>query len=204
MRPSTACLARIFIGLTLSLILSLMSDPVSASSWDDLFFENQIRPVLVEKCLPCHSQKHAESGLRVDSLASLLEGGDSGPAINTTHPEQSLLLRAIAGDSDVSAMPPQAENRLRPDQIQDFKIWVADGAQWPRELSTLINTKLWSLDPPRKVSPSTHANSTGSQHPIDRLIGARVDTLGRIFVQRRQANSFASSYLRPNRPSPIP
>ena len=47
------------------------------------FFEKRVRPVLVEHCYKCHSDKTKEpkGGLRVDSRAALLEGGDSGTAL---------------------------------------------------------------------------------------------------------------------------
>ena len=39
------------------------------------FFENKIRPLLAENCYECHGREEQESGLRVDSLAGLFEGG---------------------------------------------------------------------------------------------------------------------------------
>ncbi|MHC5540251.1 c-type cytochrome domain-containing protein, partial [Singulisphaera rosea] len=42
------------------------------------FFEKQIRPVLVERCQSCHGPEKQKGGLRLDSRAALLAGGDSG------------------------------------------------------------------------------------------------------------------------------
>ena len=47
----------------------------------DDFFEAKIRPVLADACAKCHGAKRASGGLRVDTRAALLKGGDSGPAI---------------------------------------------------------------------------------------------------------------------------
>ena len=46
------------------------------------FFEKDVRPLLVERCYPCHSAgaKKIKGGLRLDSRAALLRGGDQGPA----------------------------------------------------------------------------------------------------------------------------
>ena len=45
------------------------------------FFEQHIRPTLVNECYECHSGQKQKNGLRVDSRAGLLKGGDSGPAL---------------------------------------------------------------------------------------------------------------------------
>ena len=90
-------------------VLLLTSSPARAvSPAADKFFEDKIRPMLVQHCYRCHSlqARKERGGLRVDSLASLLEGGDSGPAIVPGKPEESLLLKAIRHEDDL-AMPPK-------------------------------------------------------------------------------------------------
>ena len=47
------------------------------------FFEAQVRPLLVERCLECHGDKKQEAGLRLDSRAGWQIGGDRGPAVVT-------------------------------------------------------------------------------------------------------------------------
>lgn len=39
------------------------------------FFEKRIRPLLVARCFDCHGADQAESELRLDSRADMLEGG---------------------------------------------------------------------------------------------------------------------------------
>ena len=60
-------------------------------------FEQKIRPVLVKECYSCHSAdaKKVKEGLRLDSKAGLLDGGDSGPALVPGKPAESLLLDAL-------------------------------------------------------------------------------------------------------------
>src|ERR1700685_316804 len=45
------------------------------------FFERSVRPILVQRCQKCHGDKVQKGGLRLDSRADLLKGGDDGPAI---------------------------------------------------------------------------------------------------------------------------
>ena len=75
--------------------LSLARDGWSAPSRDQIaFFEQRIRPVLVDKCYRCHSTKanKAQGGLRLDSRKALRRGGNGGPPIVAGKPDQSLLL----------------------------------------------------------------------------------------------------------------
>ena len=44
-------------------------------------FEREVRPLLAKHCFECHGPKKEHNGLRLDSRAGLLKGGDSGPAI---------------------------------------------------------------------------------------------------------------------------
>ena len=39
------------------------------------FFEKNVRPVLVEQCLPCHDANKAKGELRLDTREGLLKGG---------------------------------------------------------------------------------------------------------------------------------
>src|ERR1700733_2519626 len=46
------------------------------------FFETKVRPLLADNCFECHSSKSKalQAGLRLDSRASMLDGGDSSEA----------------------------------------------------------------------------------------------------------------------------
>src|SRR4051794_40928547 len=59
------------------------------------FFEKQVRPVLVERCVKCHGPAKPSGGLRLDSREALLKGGDSGPAVLPGRPAESRLLKAV-------------------------------------------------------------------------------------------------------------
>src|SRR5262249_49101036 len=59
------------------------------------YFESKVRPLLAERCLECHGPEKQKGNLRLDSLAAILKGGDSGPALVAGKPEESLLVQAI-------------------------------------------------------------------------------------------------------------
>jgi hypothetical protein len=139
------------------------------------FFEKRIRPILVERCSECHAQK-VKGGLRVDSRAALLKGGDSGPAIVPGKPEESLLIRVVRGGDPDLKMPPK--NPLPKAAVEDLARWVAMGAPDPRDVvavkegprgpSPLEGRKHWAFRPLREGSPPAGG------HPVDAFLDARV------------------------------
>jgi hypothetical protein len=100
----------------------------SFPSEDVAFFERKVRPVLVERCLKCHGAKKQESGLRLDSRAAVLQGGDSGPAARVGAPGSSLLIEAVRGSGELKMPPDEA---LKPAEVDVLVKWVQLGLPWP-------------------------------------------------------------------------
>ncbi len=97
------------------------------------FFENRIRPVLAQDCYECHQSKGPKKGgLVLDHREALLQGGDSGPAIVPRDPDASLLIRAIRHTSADLQMP-KSRAPLESHVIQDFELWIENGATDPRD-----------------------------------------------------------------------
>ena len=91
------------------------------------FFEENVRPLLVDRCFKCHSEKKHEADLRLDGRGVLLAGGESGPAIVPGKPEDSLLIDAVRYRS--LEMPP--DRRLSRKEVDVLVRWVEMGAPWP-------------------------------------------------------------------------
>src|SRR5215831_16804693 len=87
------------------------------------FFEQKIRPILVEKCYSCHSAG-------AEKLKGNLKGGDLGPSVVPGDPERSLLIKAVRWTDDDLKMPPK--KRLPAEQVADLEAWVKRGAPDPR------------------------------------------------------------------------
>jgi len=104
-------------------------DVIPHGSPEARFFEEHVRPVLVERCESCHGPEKRKAGLRVDSLLGLLRGGESGPAIVPGDPAESHLVAAIRHDT--WEMPP--DGKLTDPQIAALTEWVRRGAAWPGE-----------------------------------------------------------------------
>jgi len=136
----------------LSIVLCLIFG-CSQAAEDIAFFEQKIRPVLVEYCYSCHSAeaKKLKGNLYLDSKAGWQKGGDSGnPVVIPGKPEESLLIRSIRHLEEDLEMPPK-KPKLPDAVIADLVTWVEMGAPDPRD-GVKIEAKRadkswWSLQP---------------------------------------------------------
>ncbi len=158
------------------------------------FFEQRIRPVLIEQCQECHSATtQASGGLRLDSRGGWSLGGDSGPAITPGDVEGSLLWQAISYEDPDLQMPPTG--RLPPEVLRDFEKWIRAHAADPRDdpqddppgdaadrdlvqgpLPPAEAQRHWAYRPlQRSRVPSLEV---GEQNPIDTLIDRKLEQQG--------------------------
>src|SRR5258706_13304306 len=141
------------------------------------FFESKIRPVFVEHCYSCHSDKaeKLKGGLRLDSSEALLKGGSSGPAIVPGDPDASLLIKAVRYKDPDLQMPPK-DKKLSDAQIASLEAWVKMGAPLPRPATTgprpltdvsEARARHWAFQPVTKPAPPAVKHSTWVRTPID-------------------------------------
>ncbi len=149
------------------------------------FFERKIRPLLVEHCHDCHGEDEQEGGLSLTHRASLLRGGDNGPALEPGHPEKSLLIEAIHYGPDSFQMPP--DGKLPDEAIATLVKWVKIGAPWPAETAapedatsseSVLDRDLWAFHPLAEPSIPTVADTSWPSSPIDFFILARLEAEG--------------------------
>lgn len=168
---------RFFAAFLVGLPAALLSaDNPTAADLD--FFEKKVRPILIERCYECHS---AESGktkgsLAVDSKASLLQGGDTGPGLIAGNPDKSLIIEAIRYKNRDMQMPPKSA--LPAAEIKVLEEWVQRGAPDPRTQVTASGPKKidldkgrqhWAFRPISKAQPPAAAG-----HPIDAFVSAKL------------------------------
>ncbi len=152
------------------------------------FFEKRVRPVLVEQCVTCHGSKLVKGGLRLDSRALLMKGGESGAAIVPGNADGSRLVQAIRYNQDHLKMPPQG--KLKPQQIEDLETWVKTGAVWP-EIGTAAansasgapkpgpnNAPHWAFLPVRSPAVPRVKHTSWVKSPIDAFVLARLEAKG--------------------------
>ena len=165
--------------LTIVLLTSLLPSTREASADErDDFFEAKIRPVLVGSCFRCHGDSKTSGALRIDSRETLLKGGESGPAIVPGKPEESLLIKAIQRQADVSAMPPEKDKALRADQVAAFVVWIKAGAVWPAKSAKFEAAKHWSFEPLRDPAPPVVQDKLWAKSRLDAFIRAKQEAAG--------------------------
>ena len=154
-------------------LLSASSNAADAAGM--IFFEQRVRPLLVEHCYSCHSAeaKKLKGNLYLDSKAGWEKGGDSGtPAIIPGNPEESLLIRTVQHLEEDLKMPPK-KPKLSDPQLADLLTWVRMGAPDPRDGAKIEakrgDKSWWSLQPLPK---------TFSQDSIDGFITAKLTEKG--------------------------
>ena len=169
------------------------------------FFEAKIRPLLLGRCLNCHSDQgsRVRAGLRLDHRTQLLIGGDTGPAIIPGDPDGSLLIQAIRYDDPGLEMPPRG--RLTDDEIALLEEWVLRGAPMPAapikdvdpgneyrwtEDEIEAGRDHWAYRPVESPSPPEVSNPHWPLNDLDRFVLADLDRRGIEPVEPAAANTW--------------
>ncbi len=162
--------------------------PAEPSAAAARFFESKVRPILADNCHKCHGEMKQRGGLRLDSRAAILTGGEQGPAIVPGQPEKSRLIKAIRHEEDLR-MPPT--KKLTKEQIADLTQWVAMGAPWAGTEATAgapvrrgefqITAKdraHWAFQPVKRSAVPEVKDQSWISNPIDAFILARLEAKG--------------------------
>ena len=104
------------------------------SNQQGVTYDNDIKPILDQSCVKCHSGKKPKAKLSLDSLANVLKGGVDGKVIEPGNSAKSMLIINVAhlGDKDEWMPPPKNKlkiKKLTPEQIGTLRAWVDQGAK---------------------------------------------------------------------------
>ena len=154
------------------------------------FFEANVRPILVDSCFKCHGPTKQKGGLRLDSRAAILRGGETGPVVVPGKGDESLLIEAIHYDG--LEMPPGG--KLDDAKVAILTRWVEMGAPWPAvdpsatddgpaaaQLKPRLSDedcKFWSFQPVRRPEVPAAGDTTTVKNAIDRFIVSRLSVEG--------------------------
>ena len=120
--------ARFLLSIWLALVVNIAGHAADDAGGE--FFVKRVRPILVARRYECHSEKaeKLKGGLRLDSRAAALKGGDTGPAVVPGKTKESLLVDAI-NYGELYQMPPKS--RLPAKEVAALTKWVEMGVPWP-------------------------------------------------------------------------
>src|SRR5579875_1176304 len=165
-------------------VLFLASSGKARGPAAEEFFEKEVRPLLVDHCLKCHGDKKPKGSLRLTSRDSILKGGDSGPAVVSGKPQDSLLIQAVRYN-DTLQMPPK--RKLSDRQISILTRWVQLGLPWPQRTGSATaegngtfqitdeQRRFWSFQPMKAGPPPKVRETAWVKSDLDRFILAALE-----------------------------
>ncbi len=172
----------------LTLLLSLPVPGAESNKDGTVFFEKQVRPILVKHCYECHSEEAQarEGGLLLDRESGWLEGGDTGKAVLPNDVDASLLMKAVRYNSEDLQMPP--DGKLPDNEIKILRQWIRMGAAGPKaDLGTTEFSQLgdqeflgekaaqhWAYKSVQQVEPPEARDKAWNGSPIDQFVYARL------------------------------
>jgi len=112
-----------------ALALALASDVRAQEGGGDAppNFADDVEMLLSDYCTSCHRGSRAKNGLQLTSVASILKGGSSGPAVVPGDPEGSLLFKVV--EHTLGPFMPPEEDKLPAEDRALLREWIASGAR---------------------------------------------------------------------------
>jgi uncharacterized membrane protein len=138
MKTKTWIKLTVLLAVPLGLVLAATAHagelpPAAAKS--GVTYAGDIKPILDNSCVKCHSGDKPKGHLKLDSLEGALKGGKDGKVILAGDSAKSMLIQAVAhlSKDDQDWMPP-LHNRanigpLTPEQIGLLRAWIDQGAK---------------------------------------------------------------------------
>ncbi|PQO45157.1 DUF1553 domain-containing protein [Blastopirellula marina] len=159
-------------GLVAATCLLIASRAASAGD----FFQQQVAPILQQKCLSCHSGDAPEGDFSLQSASVALADGYIEPGDAAA----SHLIDLITPTNGTAEMPKDADP-LKPEELAAIRTWINDGAKWPSGLvlkeAPVADFAWWSYQPlTRPAVPQIENNWTRT--PIDQFILRRLEEKG--------------------------
>lgn len=159
----------------------------SAHATAESVTEDDILPIVLLRCTPCHGLRRQEGGLALDTRAGMLKGGKSGPALVPGEPDKSLIVKRIRSGE----MPPKqgldevSTKRITAPEIERVARWVAQGApqgkaaeaqgNGPDPLVTDKDRQFWSFQSPKRPAVPAIRSGNRARNPIDAFVLAKLE-----------------------------
>jgi hypothetical protein len=121
-RPKTQAPDTVF-RLAFFVLIGVVVPSTSAAA---VSYRRDVWPIFKRHCWGCHSTAKAEGGLKLDTFADALKGGESGALFQGGKVEGSLLLDMITGSPP---QMPRQQPALSAEKVDILKRWVMEGAK---------------------------------------------------------------------------
>src|SRR5688572_14089873 len=169
--------SRLLLGIAAAMIVV----PAIAQVVRVPIFQHEILPVLQKNCTKCHGETEKMAGLDLTSVATIMKGGSSGPAITPGKPDRSLLWKMIeTGKMPVSGVLSEADKKLLFAWIEQGRFPSADTAQEERRAAKITPEarQFWSFKKPVKYPVPAVKNAALVKTPIDAFVLQKLEQKG--------------------------
>lgn len=143
--------------VTMLLLVSALE--AAAPAWtDSSFFESKVRPLLVERCYPCHSAVNGKSASRLafDTQDGWRKGGDRGPALMPGKPDKSFLIRAGCSTKQSLSGTASLAAHQRQRAATDVNITLlVSRCGWQTDICTALQTNSAGMPSETKFTSTT-------------------------------------------------
>ena len=95
-------------------------------------FLDMVLPMMEQKCISCHNDGKKKGGLKLDTYANMMKGGESGEAIVVGNASESELYNRITLPEDHDDfMPSEGKRPLSETEVELIEWWIVNNA--PKE-----------------------------------------------------------------------
>ncbi len=154
---------------SLTLLLATALACSGASAFEPVSFNEQILPILSDRCFSCHGPDSAarKGGMRLDleeAAKSALENGVI-PIVPGKPAASAIMQRILSKDPDEIMPPPESKVSLSSDEAALIGAWISQGAAWEKH---------WAFLPPRKIPANSPADHPWPRNIIDEHLLTRL------------------------------
>jgi mono/diheme cytochrome c family protein len=136
-----------------------------------------VKPILAKHCVSCHGAERPKAGLRLDTAASAIAGGDGGPSVVAGNAKESPLYLALLGEGDGERMP-YKRPPLPAKEVEALRAWIDAGASAPKDEVPSVPAIHWAFVPPRRPEPPPLKDPSRARNTVDRFILAPLERDG--------------------------
>ena len=180
-------------------LAAIAAATLGTSAAADVSYNNDIRPILSDKCFACHGsdEKQRKAKLRLDGAEGAYRPDEDGvAAIKPGDPAKSELWARVTSDDPDEVMPPPKSHKppLKPEQRALLRRWIEQGAVYQRH---------WAFEPIRR--PAVPAAGDAAANPVDRFIVAKLAARGLgLAPQASRESALPAGHARPHGPAADP
>jgi hypothetical protein len=162
----------LLVSCSIALACAWCVGPARAADAERVEFNRDVRPILADKCFPCHGpdagKRKARLRLDTDKGAKADLGGRS--AVVPGKPDDSEMLARVTSDDKARRMPPARTGKeLSAKEVELLRRWIAQGAAYQAH---------WSYIPPTRPAVPAVKDEKWPRGDIDRFILVRLEAAG--------------------------